>query len=90
MPVPGYYEWQDTPNGKQPWYFTARDGSPLLTIAGLWDQWKNSASMAHEMSRSSCPIGPAGLAARTYNSIEKDAACRSSSVTTMSIRLSRC
>jgi putative SOS response-associated peptidase YedK len=41
MPVSGYYEWQDTPSGKQPWYFTARDGSPLLTAAGLWDQWKN-------------------------------------------------
>jgi putative SOS response-associated peptidase YedK len=40
MPVSGYYEWQDTPSGKQPWYFTARDGSPVLTIAGLWDQWK--------------------------------------------------
>ena len=37
----GYYEWQDTPGGKQPWYFTARDGSPALTIAGIWDQWKN-------------------------------------------------
>ena len=34
----GYYEWQDTPDGKQPWYFTARDGSPALTIAGLWDE----------------------------------------------------
>ncbi len=41
LPVSGYYEWQDTPNGKQPWYFTARDGSPLVTVAGLWDQWKN-------------------------------------------------
>jgi putative SOS response-associated peptidase YedK len=41
MPVSGYFEWQDTPGGKQPWYFTARDSSPLLTIAGLWDQWKN-------------------------------------------------
>ena len=41
MPVSGYYEWQDTPEGKQPWYFTARDGSPVLTIAGLWDEWKN-------------------------------------------------
>jgi putative SOS response-associated peptidase YedK len=41
MPVSGYYEWQDTPNGKQPWYFTARDGSPVLTIAGLWDEWKS-------------------------------------------------
>ena len=38
-PVSG--KWQDTPNGKQPWYFTARDGSPLLTVAGLSDQWKN-------------------------------------------------
>jgi putative SOS response-associated peptidase YedK len=41
IPVSGYYEWQDTPKEKQPWYFTARDGSPLLTVAGLWDQWKN-------------------------------------------------
>jgi putative SOS response-associated peptidase YedK len=41
MPVSGYYEWQDMAGGKQPWYFTARDGAPLLTVAGLWDQWKN-------------------------------------------------
>jgi putative SOS response-associated peptidase YedK len=41
LPVSGYYEWEDTPGGKQPHYFTARDGSPVLTIAGLWDEWKN-------------------------------------------------
>ena len=41
IPVSGYYEWQDTPSGKQPWYFSARDGSPALTIAGIWDRWKN-------------------------------------------------
>jgi putative SOS response-associated peptidase YedK len=41
IPLSGYYEWQATPGGKQPWYFTARDGSPLLTAAGLWDEWKN-------------------------------------------------
>jgi putative SOS response-associated peptidase YedK len=41
IPVSGYYEWLDTPGGKQPWYFTARDGSPALTAAGLWDEWKN-------------------------------------------------
>ena len=41
IPVSGYYEWQDTSSGKQPWYFTAKDGSPALTVAGLWDQWKN-------------------------------------------------
>ena len=41
IPMSGYYEWQNTPGGKQPWYFTARDGSPLLTAAGLWDEWKD-------------------------------------------------
>jgi putative SOS response-associated peptidase YedK len=40
-PISGYYEWKNTPGGKQPWYFTARDGSPALTAAGLWDEWKN-------------------------------------------------
>ena len=39
----GYYEWQDTPEGKQPYYFTARDGAPVLSIAGLWDEWKDKA-----------------------------------------------
>jgi putative SOS response-associated peptidase YedK len=41
MPLSGYYEWQSTPHGKQPWYFTARDGSPILTAAALWDEWRN-------------------------------------------------
>ena len=44
IPVSGYYEWQDTLDGKQPWYFTARDGSPALTIASLWDEWQDNAS----------------------------------------------
>jgi putative SOS response-associated peptidase YedK len=44
IPVSGYYEWQDMPNGKQPWYFTARDGSPALTTTGLWDEWRDRAS----------------------------------------------
>ena len=30
-----------TPEGEQPWYFTVRDGTPVLTIAGLWDECKN-------------------------------------------------
>jgi putative SOS response-associated peptidase YedK len=40
IPASGYYEWQNTPTGKQPYYYKARDGSPL-TIAGLWDEWKD-------------------------------------------------
>lgn len=44
IPVSGYYEWQDRAGGKQPYYFTDRNGSPALTVAGLWDQWKNPES----------------------------------------------
>ena len=42
----GYYEWQHTTSVKQrqPWYFTARDGSPALMIAGLWDELKDKVS----------------------------------------------
>ncbi len=28
--------------GKQPYYFTARDNSPALTIAAVWDEWHDS------------------------------------------------
>jgi putative SOS response-associated peptidase YedK len=31
IPMSGCYEWQATPSDKQPWYFTARNGSPALT-----------------------------------------------------------
>jgi putative SOS response-associated peptidase YedK len=34
IPASGYYEWQDTAAGKQPWYFTRADGEPI-TFAGL-------------------------------------------------------
>jgi putative SOS response-associated peptidase YedK len=49
MPVSGYYEWHyENPDDKkekpQPYYFTAADGSPFLTAAGLWDEWTDKAS----------------------------------------------
>ena len=40
IPASGYYEWRSEAGGKQPYYFTASDGSPL-TMAGLWDEWKD-------------------------------------------------
>src|SRR3954463_13984813 len=42
IPASGYYEWQDPPTGKQPYYFTRRDGE-LLTFAGLYDTWYDRA-----------------------------------------------
>src|SRR5450759_3693416 len=43
IPASGYYEWQHTPSGKQPYYFTRRDGQ-IITIAGLWSKWTDKAT----------------------------------------------
>lgn len=40
IPASGYYEWRTEAGSEQPYYFTARDSKPL-TIAGLWDEWRN-------------------------------------------------
>jgi putative SOS response-associated peptidase YedK len=39
IPASGFYEWKTTPDGKQPFYISARTGGPLA-IAGLWEDWK--------------------------------------------------
>jgi putative SOS response-associated peptidase YedK len=49
IPASGYYEWHDTPEGKQPYYFTRRDGQ-VMTIAGIQDGWLDKAT--GEMTRS--------------------------------------
>jgi putative SOS response-associated peptidase YedK len=36
----GYYEWLKRPDGRQPYFISAADGS-VLSFAGLWDRWKN-------------------------------------------------
>lgn len=43
IPASGYYEWQDTPGGKQPHYFTRVDGQ-VISFAGLWGEWKDRTS----------------------------------------------
>lgn len=37
IPMSGYYEWQTTPEGKQPYYFQAEKFSATLWVAGLWE-----------------------------------------------------
>ena len=51
MPVSGYYEWQDTQDGKQPHHFTARDGSPVMTIAacGMIGRIERQASVSNHV-----------------------------------------
>jgi putative SOS response-associated peptidase YedK len=40
IPASGYYEWLKSPDGRQPYFINAADGS-VLSFAGLWDRWKN-------------------------------------------------
>jgi putative SOS response-associated peptidase YedK len=40
IPASGYYEWQTTREGKQPYYITPRNGS-VLTFVGLWEEWRD-------------------------------------------------
>ena len=39
IPVDGFYEWRQTPSGKQPYYVRLENGEPML-LAGLWDRWR--------------------------------------------------
>jgi putative SOS response-associated peptidase YedK len=43
IPASGYYEWESTPSGKQPFYITSAAG-PVLSFAGLWDRWRDPAT----------------------------------------------
>ena len=43
VPASGYYEWLKRPDGKQPYFISAADGG-VLSLAGLWDQWRNPES----------------------------------------------
>jgi putative SOS response-associated peptidase YedK len=36
VPADGFYEWRDE-GGKQPYYFSRRDGKPLM-LAGIWEE----------------------------------------------------
>ena len=38
IPADGFYEWQTTPTGKQPFRFTRKDGG-IFCMAGLWEKW---------------------------------------------------
>jgi putative SOS response-associated peptidase YedK len=59
----GFYEWQKTDNGKQPFYIRMEDESPFA-LAGLWESWRNGREIR------SCTIittAPNELAAPIHN-----------------------
>ena len=67
IPVSGYYEWQATSDGKQPWYFTARGGPAALTVAGLWDEWKNRETGERLKSCTMIITGPNDFVAEVHD-----------------------
>ena len=40
IPADGFYEWQQTPRGKQPYRIMLRSGE-MFAFAGLWERWRN-------------------------------------------------
>jgi putative SOS response-associated peptidase YedK len=52
IPMAGYYEWEDRPDGKQPFYVTHEDGEQLWA-AGLWEPRHD---LQDEMEAGSCVI----------------------------------
>ncbi len=43
IPADGFYEWQATAAGKQPYFIARRDRQPFA-FAGLWEQWTDPAT----------------------------------------------
>ncbi len=43
MPANGWFEWQRTEHGKQPYFLGLADGSPL-SFAALWERWYKGGS----------------------------------------------
>jgi len=46
IPADGFYEWQWTNGGKQPYYFHTEDHQPCA-LAGLWESWSREGEETH-------------------------------------------
>ncbi|MEJ8473428.1 SOS response-associated peptidase [Roseibium algae] len=40
VPASGFYEWRQTPDGKQPYFISPADGG-VMVMAGIWDTWSD-------------------------------------------------
>ncbi|MCU1302697.1 MAG: hypothetical protein JWQ87_2981 [Candidatus Sulfotelmatobacter sp.] len=47
IPADGFYEWERTSNGKQPYCFEMNDGE-MFAFAGIWDRWTGNDGRAIE------------------------------------------
>jgi putative SOS response-associated peptidase YedK len=66
LPASGYYEWLETADGKQPYYFSRRDGQPL-TFAGVYDTWHERAANQQIQSCAMVITEPNNFAAEVHD-----------------------
>ncbi len=66
IPASGYYEWHTTPEGKQPYYFTRRDGA-VMTFAGIQDAWNDPDSGQRIRSSTMLITEPNKIAAEIHD-----------------------
>lgn len=50
VPVSGYYEWHQGPDGKKPFYIHPEDDAPLF-LAGLYEWWRDPAKAESDPER---------------------------------------
>jgi len=64
IPADGFYEWQKSNDGKQPYYIRMKNVRPFA-FAGLWESWRGDGNEIH-----SCTIlttSPNDIAAEIHN-----------------------
>lgn len=66
IPISGFYEWTGDKNDKQPHYFTAADGAPVMALAGLWERWTDPETQ-QEMLSATIIVGAASEWMRKYH-----------------------
>ncbi len=66
LPASGYYEWQATPSGKQPWYISPRD-APLFAMAGVFEAWRPDEASPWLLSCCVVTTEPNALLARIHD-----------------------
>src|SRR3954464_8281865 len=66
LPASGYYEWLETGDGKQPYYFSQRDGQPL-TFAGVYGTWHERAANQQIQSCAMVITEPNNFAAEVHD-----------------------
>ena len=61
VPADGFYEWQKTPAGKQPYRITLKGGEPFA-FAGLWERWEKGDPALESCTIITCPPNEATAA----------------------------